>query len=78
MSPLFGSLKPKAVLRALQKAGFYIHETSGAHVHLKHPDKPGRVTVPAHHGFDLPKPIIKSIIRQAGLTNKEFADLLDQ
>ena len=73
----FGSLKPREVLRALQKAGYYIHEQSGSHVQLKHPTNPGRVTVPAHHGFDLPKPIVRSIIRQAGLTNDEFAALLD-
>jgi hypothetical protein len=28
--------------------------------------------------FDLPKHIIKSIVRQAGLTNAEFFELLDQ
>jgi predicted RNA binding protein YcfA (HicA-like mRNA interferase family) len=65
------------VVRALQKAGFYIHETTGSHVQLKHLTKPGRVTVPNHQGFDLPKSIVKSIIRQAGLTNEEFLNLLD-
>ena len=74
----FGSLKPREVVRALQKAGFYVHETSGSHVQLKHPVKSGRVTVPNHQGFDVPKPIVRSIIRQAGLTNDEFAALLDQ
>jgi hypothetical protein len=28
--------------------------------------------------FDLPKHIVKSIVRQAGLTNQEFFDLLDE
>jgi len=46
-------------------------------VQLKHQEKPGRVTVPNHQGFDLPKSIVKSIIRQACLTNEQFADLLD-
>jgi len=77
MGARFGSLKPREVLRALLKAGFYVHETTGSHVQLKHPDKPGRVTVPNHQGFDLPKPIVKSIIRQAGLTNDEFSQLLN-
>ncbi len=74
----FANLKPKDVIRALLRAGFYIHETSGSHVQLKHPTKPGKVTVPYHTRFDLPKHIIKSIIRQAELTNKEFFDLLEQ
>jgi len=71
-----GSLKPREVLRALQKGGFYIHEQSGSHVQLKHPNKPGRVTVPNHQGFDLPRAIVRSVIRQAGLTTDEFVTLL--
>jgi predicted RNA binding protein YcfA (HicA-like mRNA interferase family) len=51
----FGSLKPREVVRALLKGGFYVHEQVGSHVQLKHPSKPGRVTVPNHQGFDLPK-----------------------
>ncbi|MBL8179380.1 MAG: type II toxin-antitoxin system HicA family toxin [Bryobacterales bacterium] len=72
----FGSLKPRQVLRALQRDGWYVHETSGSHVHLKHPAKLGRVTVPYHRSFDLPKPIVRSVIRQAGLTPDKFDDLL--
>lgn len=56
--------------------GWIIHETTGSHVQLKHADKPGRLTVPYHERFDLPKHIVKSIIRQAGLTNQQFFDLL--
>jgi len=78
MAARFGNLKPREVLRALLKAGFYVHETGGSHVQLKHPGKPGRVTVPSHQGFDLPKSIVKSIIRQAGLTNEEFSRLLNE
>jgi predicted RNA binding protein YcfA (HicA-like mRNA interferase family) len=36
-----------------------------------------RVTVPYHERFDLPKHIVRSIFRQAGLTNQEFFRLLD-
>ena len=44
---------------------------------IEHPKKSGRVTVPNHQGFDLPKPIVRSIIRQADLTNGQFEALLD-
>jgi predicted RNA binding protein YcfA (HicA-like mRNA interferase family) len=74
----FGSLKPREAVRALLKGGFYVHEQTGSHVQLKHPSKPGRVTVPNHQGFDVPKQIVRSIIRQAGLTNDEFADFLEK
>lgn len=76
MGDKLANLKPKQVVAALLRAGFYIHETTGSHVHLKYPGKPGRITVPYHQGFDLPKFIIKSIIRQTGLTNQEFFNLL--
>jgi len=76
MSPKLSNLKPREIIRALEKAGYYIHETGGSHVQLKHSSRPGRITVPYHERFDLPKHIVKSIIRQAGLTNKEFFDLL--
>ena len=76
MAPKFANLKPREVVRALERAGFCIHETSGSHVHLKHPRKPGRITVPYHERFDLPKHIVKSIIRQTDLTNEEFFQLL--
>ena len=76
MPPKFANLKPADIIRALEKAGFYVHETHGSHVQLKHPTKPGRITVPHHARFDVPKHIVRSIIRQAGLTNAEFSELL--
>jgi predicted RNA binding protein YcfA (HicA-like mRNA interferase family) len=76
MPPKFASLKPRTVIRALQKGGFVIHEQTGSHVQLKHPHKTGRVTVPNHERFDLPKHIVKSIVRQAELTNAEFLSCL--
>ncbi len=76
MPPKLTGLRPGEVVRALQRAGYYIHETSGSHVQLKHPSKPGRVTVPCHARFDLPAHIVKSVLRQAGLTNREFLELL--
>lgn len=76
MAGKFANLKPREVVRALEKGGFVIHESAGSHVHLKHPQRPDRVTVPYHERFDLPKHIIKSIVRQAGLTNEEFFRLL--
>lgn len=40
--------------------------TKGSHVQLKHPTKPGKVTVPIHSG-DIPLGTLKSIKKQAGL-----------
>jgi predicted RNA binding protein YcfA (HicA-like mRNA interferase family) len=76
MSRRFPAAKPKEVLRALSRAGFLVHHTSGSHYVLKHPAKPQlRVTVP-YHGKELKRRTLASIIEQAGLTVEEFAALL--
>jgi predicted RNA binding protein YcfA (HicA-like mRNA interferase family) len=76
MSQHFPALKPKAVIRALQRAGFFIHHTSGSHHILKHPSKAElRVTVPFHNR-DLKRKTLASIIEQAGHTPEEFIKLL--
>jgi predicted RNA binding protein YcfA (HicA-like mRNA interferase family) len=76
MSPQLPIVKPREVVNALQHAGFYIHHQTGSHIQLKHYDKSWlRVTIPFHRD-DLPKSVIKSIIRQAELTVQEFLDLL--
>ena len=69
-------LRPREVLRALSRAGFYIDHHAGSHAQLRHPTQADRVTVPIHSG-DLPVFILFSIIRQAGLTKEEFLVLLD-
>jgi len=44
------ALKPRALLRALERAGFFIHHISGSQYILKHPDNAAlRVTLPLHN-----------------------------
>ena len=76
MTEKFANIKARQAIRALEKGGWVIHEQTGSHVQMKHLQKPGRITIPNHARSDVPKGILKSIIRQAGLTNKEFFDLL--
>jgi len=76
MSRRLPALRPRVVLRALQRAGFFIHHSTGGHYYLKHPDKPGlRVTVPFHNA-DLKRGTLQSIVKQAGMTPDEFIELL--
>ncbi len=77
MSPVrLPVLKAREVLRALGRAGFIEHRSSGSHRILKHPAKPGlRVTVPFHSG-DLRRSTLESIIGESGLTVQEFLKLL--
>ena len=53
-----------------------MHHVKGSHHSLRHPDKPElRVVVPVHRK-DLPVGTVRSIIRQAQLSEAEFIDLL--
>ena len=76
MSPALPVLKAREVVTALERAGFFIHHSSGSHVQLKHREHPElRITVPYHSG-DVPRGTLRSIIRQSGLTVEQFAALL--
>ena len=69
-------LKPKAILRALQRAGFYIHHQIGSHARLLHRTRSElRVTLPIHTK-DVPLPTLKRILQQADLTPDEFRKYL--
>jgi predicted RNA binding protein YcfA (HicA-like mRNA interferase family) len=67
------ALKPKQVIKALERHGFFVQRTSGSHYILK--KEKLRVTVP-YHSKDLKPGTLKSIIGEAGLTVSEFLDLL--
>ncbi len=56
----------REVLRRLVRDGWFEVARKGSHVQLKHPTKPGRVTLP-HPRRDLPKGTLQSIERQAGV-----------
>lgn len=53
----------KELLKFLQSIGFVIVRINGSHHRLKHPD--GKVTtVPIHKNKDLPKGLLRKIIRE--------------
>ncbi|MFN8635949.1 MAG: type II toxin-antitoxin system HicA family toxin [Chloroflexota bacterium] len=60
-------MKVRDVLRRLQQDGWYLDRQRGSHRQLKHPSKPGTVTVAGHPGIDVPPGTLKSIWQQAGL-----------
>lgn len=53
----------KDLLRVLLSAGFALVRVNGSHHRLRHPD--GRVTtIPVHGNKDLPKGLLRKIIRE--------------
>jgi predicted RNA binding protein YcfA (HicA-like mRNA interferase family) len=77
MPPKVPVLKPKQVVAALLRTGFYVHHQRGSHARLLHSDRPElRVTVPIHNK-DLPPSFLKHrILKQAGLSEEQFLKLL--
>ncbi|PHR95322.1 MAG: addiction module toxin, HicA family [Leeuwenhoekiella sp.] len=59
-------MKSSALIKMIEKDGWYIVRTKGSHHHFKHPKKAGLVTIP-HPKKDIPKGTVESILKQAGL-----------
>ena len=60
-------MRVNEIIRKLHADGW--HEIPGkatSHIQLKHPTKPGKVTV-ANHSGDIPTFTLNSILKQAGL-----------
>ena len=60
--------------KTLKRDGWYEARQTGDHHHYAHPAKPGLVTIPER--ATLAMPLLKSILKQAGLRNEEFIKLL--
>lgn len=61
--PQLPVISGKAFLKFLETLGFVIVRINGSHHRLKHPDS--RVTtVPVHKNQDLPKGLLRKIIRE--------------
>jgi predicted RNA binding protein YcfA (HicA-like mRNA interferase family) len=69
-------VRPRQLIRALERAGFYVHHIRGSHYYLRHPDRPTLLVTVPYHNRDLKRGTLRSILRQAGLTQAELEDLL--
>lgn len=67
--------KPKQVIKAIKKAGFYIDHVTGSHYILYSYDKKLRVSIPFHNK-PLKRKTLKNILEQAHLSVKELKELL--
>ncbi len=57
------------IIEILRNDGWYEVGCEGDHHHFNHPTKPGKVTV-SHPRKDMPVGTVKSIFRQAGITDR--------
>ena len=67
--PLTNAKRLEKILKSL---GFTSVRQKGSHVFYRHPD--GRyTTIPHHQGSDLARPLIRKILKEAGIS---FADYI--
>lgn len=71
--PKLPVLKPREIVKALERAGFVFERQKGSHrIYVK--SKVG-VTIP-YHNKDLKIGTLRHIIKQSGLETKQFLDLV--
>lgn len=68
--PKLPVLKPKRLLKILQKAGFKIDHITGSHYILYHQN--GKRITLLYHIKDLPKGTIQMIFKSAGIEKKDL------
>ncbi|OGD88237.1 hypothetical protein A3J17_01565 [Candidatus Curtissbacteria bacterium RIFCSPLOWO2_02_FULL_40_11] len=68
------SIRPKDLVRAIVKAGFYKHHQVGSHATFKHSDG-RRVTIPLHNR-ELKKGLLHGILKDIGMSVEEIKELI--
>jgi predicted RNA binding protein YcfA (HicA-like mRNA interferase family) len=64
-------MKVGEIIRRLEDDGWTLVATRGSHRQYKHPSKRGRVTVPGKLSDDLAPGTLNSILKQAGLKERQ-------
>jgi predicted RNA binding protein YcfA (HicA-like mRNA interferase family) len=70
------SLTARKIVRALKRVGFVEDRQRGSHLILVRPETRARTVVPIHSGRTIKEPLLRAIIRDAGLTIEEFLGLV--
>jgi predicted RNA binding protein YcfA (HicA-like mRNA interferase family) len=61
-------------VKAFRQLGYEVDHQTGSHIILRHSSQ-RRLTVPNHR--ELAKGTLRALIREAGLSKEQFAELLD-
>ena len=75
MTPRLPALKPRDVVRLLQRAHFEVDHQTGSHIVMRRPTDNWRVVVPWHNR-DLGRGLTLQILKTAGLTRDDVTALL--
>jgi len=63
---------PKKAIQRFKKHGWKVHQGrgKGSHIHMKHPDKDGFITLPSHRKISTKT--LHKCIKAAGLTIEQY------
>lgn len=75
MSKELPALRASEVVRILERAGFIRWRQQGSHLTMYRTSDRRALTIPVHFAKTVPKGTLRAIIKQAGLTPKEFIAL---
>ena len=70
------AVRAKDVVRALEKTGFVQWRQKGSHLTMYRESDAASLTVPMHFAQSVPRGTLRTIIRGANLSVKEFIALL--
>ena len=74
--PRLPRIRASELARALERAGFILSRTRGAHRMYRQSETGRRVTLPYHRGRLIPPGTLENILKQAGITADELKELL--
>lgn len=63
----------REVVKALEKAGYYVRGRESSHIHLRHPSR-RPLTIPDHK--EIARGTLRAVIRESGFTVEEFRRFL--
>jgi len=71
-----GSYRGEQVVRAFKREGWQFCRQSSSHVILEKKGHDAILSVPVHKGKNVKRGTLRDLIRDAGLTVKEFIELI--
>jgi predicted RNA binding protein YcfA (HicA-like mRNA interferase family) len=74
--PKLPAVRPREVIKFLERNGFVLDHASGSHFIFYHPVSKRRAVVPRHNR-DMPKGTLLSLLREAGFAREELIDFLE-
>jgi predicted RNA binding protein YcfA (HicA-like mRNA interferase family) len=76
MSRELPALRARELVRFLERAGFVAWRQKGSHLTMYRAADRRALTVPVHFRKTIPKGTLHAIIKQAGFTTDQFAQLI--